>query len=90
MDYGLTNEEKALHQAKVRRAQLDLLSVQSDRNRLMHKQVDLIAELRRLHLTIEHLKTNIEDKTTEEHQVSKEIERLDEMIAHTKKAMNTL
>lgn len=83
-------EEQAERRTGIRRSQTEILSLQSDKDRLVRKQNELAMEIRRLKGDLSRLKMDLEEKTASEQALAKEIALIDEEINHAKKHMNSL
>ena len=85
-----TPEEQAERRTGIRRSQTEILSLQSDKDRLARKQNDLAREIHRTKDDLSRMEMDLEEKIASEQALAKEIAGIDEEISHTKKHMNTL
>jgi predicted nucleic acid-binding Zn-ribbon protein len=90
MKNDFTEEEQAGRQMKIRRSQMDMFAMQSDKGRLTRKQNLLREEIRKMKINLGHLKADLEEKIKALALLDREILQIDEELAHAKKQMSTM
>lgn len=90
MKNDLTEEEQSERQTKIRRSQMEMFAMQSDKGRLVRKQNLLKEEIRKMKIDLGHLKVSLEEKIKAEALLEREIMQIDEELIRAKKQMDTL
>lgn len=84
----LNADDLEARRTQIRRVQLEMFGLQSDRGRLARKHTELLSDIHRLQTELAHLQATLAEKMASEAQLIRQIQAMEKEIGRSKKQMN--